>query len=239
VPRWPPALSEESINAIVAWTSQHGLLGVFHQTTVQIEDPVGESIWTRAFGHWEQSFISPMRRNPQDRTCLATRLIEYTDLERQNARARLLNFLCSDLSGEMPAPDSDEFFLSYSEPLMWEWIEAAHATAEAIFQRDENTLNILAGSAARVRSFEGERVRSEIVFPSLLSAFAEMAFQDFEEGNRLGRCAHCDELFISDRTWTTYCSQRCATKERQRRFLERNPTYYRREKPKTKEVKKP
>ena len=89
-------------------------------------------------------------------------------------------------------------------------------------------LNILAAAASRVRHFEEKRVRTEMVFPSLLSAFAEMHFQDREGGTLIGKCANCGEPFTTDRGRTSYCSPKCATKARQRRFIEKNPDYYRR-----------
>jgi len=58
---------------------------------------------------------------------------------------------------------------------------------DAIFERDEDTLNTLAATAARVRRLDGDHIRSQIVFPSLLSAFAEMAWQDLEGGNLVGK----------------------------------------------------
>jgi hypothetical protein len=222
----PPLLSEQAMSAVIAWTTEHGPLGVFSQTTPQIEEPAGGRAWTLAGGRWHQSQVWPAR-TPQDGTCLMAPVLGGPDLERRDARAHLLRFLGPHLPTEMPAPDSEEFFTLYGEPL-WDWIAAAMTTVEAIFERDEDTLNVLAGAAARVRRFEGERVQSRIVFPSLLSAFAEMSFQDVEGGNRLGKCAFCGDLFITDRKWTAFCSPRCATKERQRRFLEKNPAYYRR-----------
>jgi hypothetical protein len=241
----PPAPSEESINAIVAWTCEHGLLGVFHQTIAQIEDPASESTWTRVLGCWDVSYISSLRHDPQDRTCLTNMMVASTLVapanplitERQSARSCLRRF-CPQLNGEMPAPDSEEFFALYSESL-WDWVVAARTTVQSILARNEEVLNILAGAAARTRWFEDGRVRSQIVFPSLLSAFAEMAFQDFEgehardgqsaaRPKRIGQCARCGEWFTTDRDWATYCSPGCATKERQRRFLEKNPEYHRR-----------
>lgn len=224
----PPQLSVESISAILAWTARHGLLGVFHQTTPHIEDPAGGGAWTRAGGQWHHLPAFAFS-GPREGICLVSPSIDAPDLERRGARAHLARFLGSDLPAEMPAPDSGEFFALYSEPL-WYWIEAATTTTEAIFRRDDETLNVIASAAARVRWFEAAGVKSRIIFPSLLSAFAEMTFQDYEEGNLLGRCAFCGDLFITDRKWTTFCGPRCATRERQRRFRERNPEYYRKTK---------
>ena len=105
---------------------------------------------------------------------------------------------------------------------------AAWTTADAILHRDHETLNSLASAAARVRYFEPKQVHSELVFPSLLSAYAEMAWQDLEGGSRLGTCAHCGGLCMTDREWTMYCGKECGAKERQRRFLDKNPGYYHR-----------
>jgi hypothetical protein len=98
--------------------------------------------------------------------------------------------------------------------------------AEAISQRDWETLNIVAGRAARVRSFVGDRIRSKTAFPSLLSVFAELYFQDIEEGGLLRVCANCRELYMTGRKWSKYCTPQCAAKKRQQRFLQRNPDYY-------------
>lgn len=224
----PPALSEPSLGAILAWTAQHGPLGIFHQTTVHFEEPGTGRGWTRAGGRWHQ--LPALSGGKQDPTCLVSAGIDAPDLEAQKARAHLGKFLGRELPPEIASPDSVEFFASYREPL-WDWIRAAEALTDAILQRDDDVLNVFASAAARVRRLDRERVESQIIFPSLVSAYAEMVYQDFEGGNLLGRCGYCGDLFITDRKWTAYCSPRCATKERQRRFLERNPEYYRRDDP--------
>jgi len=228
----PPRFSEQGLNAILAWTAQHGLFGVFHQTTIQTEDPGDElpfpPMWARALGIWHQSPM-PSPTKPQDRTCLTTTVVEQFDLHVINARKWLSHFLGPDLPASLPAPDSEEFFTRYGEPL-WDWIDAMLSLVRAAVERDESSdelLNILAGAATRTRRFESDQVQSQIVFPSLLSVFAEMAWQDFEGGNRIDKCEHCGDAFMTDRKWTKFCSLDCATKERQRRFLERNPDYYR------------
>jgi len=218
-----PQLSKQSIDAILAWTARWGLLGVFHQTTLQFEDPSGGEAWTRAGGRWHHLLL-PVSAPASS---LVSLTVEFPDLERRTAHDHITKFLIADLPPQLPAPDSEEFFRNYGEPL-WDWLAAALTVADAIFQRDEDALNTLAGAAGRMRHFESDHVRSQIVFPSLLSAFAEMAWQDLEGGNLIGKCGYCDGLFITDRKWTAYCGPQCATKERQRRFLEKNPTYYRR-----------
>lgn len=220
----PPRFSKETTDAILAWTARWGLLGVFHQTTLQFEDPSGDEAWTRAGGRWHHLLL-PVS-GPA--TSLVSLTVEFPDLERRAAQEHLAKYLGGGLPPQIPAPDSEEFFRGYGEPL-WDWLAAAMTVVDAIFGRDEDTLNTLGATAARVRRLDGDHVRSQIVFPSLLSAFAEMAWQDLEGGNLIGKCAYCDGLFITDRKWTTYCSPQCATKERQRRFLERNPKYYQRD----------
>ena len=132
-----------------------------------------------------------------------------------------------DLQGPLPAPDSEEFFKLYGEPLH-NWIVALIILAEAISLEDWDTLNKLISSVARVRWFSEDRIGRQIAFPSLLCAFAEMYFQDVEDGSRLGHCASCGELFVGDRRWAEYCSRACASKRRQQRFRQANPDYYKR-----------
>jgi hypothetical protein len=222
----PPALSERSLAAVLAWTERHGPLGIFHQTTVHFEEPGTGRGWTRAGGRWHQ--LPALSGGKHDPTCLVSAVIDAPDVEARKSRAHLTKFLGPELPPEVASPDSAEFFAIYHEPL-WDWIVAAEAIVDAILDRDDEVLNALAGAAARVRRFERDRVESQIIFPSLVSAYAEMVFQDFEAGNLLRTCRHCSDLFITDRKWTSYCSPRCATKERQRRFLEQNPEYYRRD----------
>jgi hypothetical protein len=152
----------------------------------------------------------------------------FDDLQLVRADRYLSRLLGTLLPDELPAPDSKEFFRLYGEPLI-AWIITVTSTAEAIFSGDSETLNVLASRAAHVRWFEGDCAHGKIVFPSLLSCFAEMFLQDLEEGALLKTCAHCGEDFVTDRKWTTYCSPQCAAKARQQRFLQRNPEYYRRE----------
>ena len=222
----PPPLSDEATRLILAWSAEHGPLGIFHQTTIQLEEPLGGANWIWTNGRWQRSTIWPIRRDREDRTCLVTGITDH-EQQRLNARLHLLKFLGPDLPGELPAPASEAFFRLYGEPL-WDWLWAAITTAEAILQGHAWSLNVLARAATRVRHFEEKRVRTQMVFPSLLSAFAEMFFQDREGGTLIGKCASCGEPFTTDRVWTSYCSPKCATKARQRRFLEKNPDYYKR-----------
>lgn len=228
----PPTFSEQGLNAILKWTDQHGLLGVFHQTTIRTDDPGDElplpPMWTRALGRWQESPMGTITK-PQDRICLTTTVAGQFDLQVINARTWLSHFLGPDLPARLPAPDSEEFFMRYGEPV-WDWTDAMLTMVGAIVERNEygdELLNVLAGAATRARRFERAHVQSHIVFPSLLSAWAEMAWQDFEGGNRIGTCGYCGGRFTTDREWTKFCSRDCATKERQRRFLEKNPDYYR------------
>jgi len=221
-----PQLSKKTLMHIFDWSSRHGLAGVFHQSTVQIDDPSQDGRWTWTAGRWERSSewrLSP----PRARTSLIT-MIPFGDLALTRADKYLSKFLVRRLPGRLPAPNSNEFFRLYCEPFR-DWIVAVTTLAEAISRRDLETLNMFAGRAARVRWFEGGRVSSKIMFPSLLSAFAEMCSQDFEEGALLRNCAHCGEPFVTRRR-ATYCSPRCATNARQHRFLQRNPDYHRQRK---------
>ena len=147
--------------------------------------------------------------------------------QRQNARRHLLKFFPPDMPDALPVPDSENFFRLYGEHL-WDWLWAAITTVEAILEEHAPGLNLLAGSAIRLRRFEAKNVRTEMVFRSLLCAFAEMYFQDREGGTSIGQCAECGDRFTTDRTWTKHCGTKCATKARQRRFLEKNPDYYKR-----------
>jgi hypothetical protein len=223
----PVRLSEATVKAVLAWSAQHGPLGIFHQTTPYIE--WGDSTWAWAYGRWQRSTIWPIRRAPADRKGLVTQ-ITYHEHQRVDARVHVKKFLGPELPDGLPAPDSEEFFRLYGEHVS-DWIWAASTAVGAIRESHPEGLNAMTGAAVRLRRFEGARVRTTMVFPSLLSAFAEMYFQDREGGTLVGDCAMCGEPFTTDRRWTTYCSPQCATKARQKRFLERNPDYY--QKPKS------
>jgi hypothetical protein len=223
----PVRLSAATIKSLLAWSAQHGPLGIFHQTTPYIE--WGDSTWAWAYGRWHRSGIWTTMRAPDDRSSLVTE-ITYHEHKRLNARFQLQKFLGPEPPDEIPAPDSEEFFRLYGEHV-WDWLWAAITTVGAIREAHQHGLNALTGGAVRLRRFDGARVRTTMVFPSLLSAFAEMYFQDREGGTLVGDCALCGEPFTTDRRWTTYCSSQCATKARQKRFLERNPDYY--QKPKS------
>jgi hypothetical protein len=228
----PPRLSKDAVKSVLAWSAEHGLLGIFHQTTIQIEETGGNAAWAWINGRWISSPIWPPRLDREDRTCLVTGITDH-ELQRRKARPHLLKYIGAGLPERLPAPDSEPFFNIYSEAL-WDWLWAAITTVEAALEGHAWGLNLLAGAATRVRRFDGKNVRTQIVFPSILSAFAEMFFQDREGGTFIGRCANCGEPFTTDRRWTNYCGQKCATKARQRRFLEQNPDYYKRGGAKTK-----
>jgi hypothetical protein len=221
----PPTLSESSRDAILAWTAERGPLGIFHHATLQAEDLIGNGVWARIGGRWDrQETIQP--RAQGQRECLLQAIPALPALVRVNAGEHLSRFLGTDPPAETPAPDSEEFLARYSEPL-WDWLLNAFEVDEAIRSRDGDGLNALAGPAGRERRFVKDGVESRIVFPSLIAAYGEMAWQDLEAGNRTDTCAYCGGTFITDRKWTKFCSRDCATKERQRRFLEKNPDYYR------------
>jgi len=219
-----PPVPEQSVKAILAWSAEHGPLGVFHQTTIYLEEPAGDRAWAWINGRWNHQSIWPPRLNRQDRTCLVSGITD-SEQQRWNARHYLRRFLSPDIPEELPAPDSETFFALYGEHL-WDWLWAAITTVEAIDKSHSWGLNLLTGSAARIRHFKETPVRTEMVFRSLLSAFAEMYGRDSEEGIFIRHCAECGVSFTTDRRWTKHCGTRCATKARQRRFLEKNPDYY-------------
>lgn len=133
---------------------------------------------------WQRSPIRPPRRDPEDHTCLVTGITDH-EQQPQKSRLHLLKFLGTDLPGQLPAPDSEAFFRLYGESL-WDWLWAAITTCMPL----ENGLHrgvsmFLNRAAARVRHFDEKNVRTEMVFPSLLSAFVEMYFHDREGGTIL------------------------------------------------------
>jgi hypothetical protein len=209
---------------ILDWCSQYGLLGLFHQTVVQINDPCRDRIWIWSGGRWKKSSPWPME-NGRRHFGFSTSLISETDLRLMPADKLLARFLGREFSGPTKAPDSEAFFRCYGEPI-GEWVQALTSLAEAISQRDLETLNIVAGRAARVRVVGRNRLDSKVVFPSLLSAFAERYLQDLQEGRHLRFCTSCAHDFVTSRKWSKYCSRRCAARMRQQRFVRNNPAYY-------------
>lgn len=225
-PKNPPSLSKSTSGDIIAWTAQHGLLGLFHHSTVVIGDPWGKGMWSWAAGKWVRS--TPFGAGiTGTRTCV-TSLVPEPDLSFSVANRHLTRFLHRALRGQFPAPDSREFLRWYGEPL-WDWINAVKSLAEAIISRDLETLNMLASRAIRIRWFEGGSVYGGTVFPSLLSIFAEMHCQVLEDGAVVRRCDYCKDAFIANRPWAKYCNELCATKQRQGRFLRKHPTYHKRQ----------
>lgn len=216
----PKNLTDADRDAILAWTAKNGPLGLFHHFTVQIDDPgPGEDRkWSWGVGGWVPlpGWLAATKRP----TVLVRRNWEL-QFEPADPHIALYFARRTRPRGALPQPDSEKFFNHYSEPLAV-WLPEVKLFAATFNDRRWDYLNDVAGRASHFRSMRGDSVYSEIAFPSLLSALAEMCLQDLENGRVPRDCANCGELFVASRQWGSYCSRKCASVKRQQRFRQKH-----------------
>lgn len=127
-----------------------------------------------------------------------------------------------ELPEAIPQPDSDDAFRIYGEPIA-DWIETAVELATAIRQHDQQYLNTLLRVAWVDRTIGAEMATAEFRVGSLLEAAALQFFDDMSGGFRLRYCQNrsCTRrLYYDNDPRSRFCSQRCASAERQREYRE-------------------
>lgn len=145
-----------------------------------------------------------------------------------------------------PAPLSDAFWRTYSEPYA-DFLDGLQCFAEALWLLDrhrhgegphEDDANrvaegvelldaLLAPASPTIVPTPGRRFRQEWVCGSLLCGFAMMALQDLAEGRHVRACRTCSRLFVSQHPAALYCSKQCrwkVQKRRQRSATQAEPT---------------
>lgn len=136
-----------------------------------------------------------------------------------------------------PAPLSDAFWRSYSEPY-GDFLNGLQCLAEALWslglhresEERQDQLNIdrvsegvdlldalLSPASPTIVPGPQGRFDQQWVCGSLLCAFAMMALQDLAEGRHIRPCITCSRLFVSQHPAALYCSRQCRWKVQKRR----------------------
>jgi len=139
-----------------------------------------------------------------------------------------------------PTPLTEEFWRQYAEPV-GEFIIAANALRNALellthlkpsdeaTEKDEHKASagldrlhaLLAPASLALQPMPDGSLRQRWTTPSLLCAFAMMAFQDLAERRRVRRCDNCGDVYTSPAWQSKFCSVRCRNTAQKRVYRER------------------
>jgi hypothetical protein len=126
---------------------------------------------------------------------------------------------------EYPMPCSEPFWRLYAEP-MSQFLDVAGTITQMLggFQGQESanlpveTMHrLLYPTQPTLQTGGAGRYVGRWSSPSLMSTMALMAFTDLTGGDRIALCPECEGLYVSRRSGTTYCSERCKSRARKKR----------------------
>jgi len=131
---------------------------------------------------------------------------------------------------DYPCPLTDEFWRLYAEPIDT-FLRYAALLDQAVqfltptvkfkdeLEQQEARLHFdtLLAPAAQIASRGADgSLEQRWRFPSLISAFMEMAFQDALAGKYRLQCGACHAPFVSDAYQARYCSEQCRYRQQKR-----------------------
>ena len=129
-------------------------------------------------------------------------------------------FFCGEMPTPLPHPVSVDFLQNYGESV-FDFVIAASTFRDAAtdaLSGDTESLDVLrAGIFTKTKVVRDRRgkvlqVEDEVVFPSLIHAFAEQVARDLKGGFRLMTCSGCGGLLRTNYHRTLYCSEQCRWK---------------------------
>jgi hypothetical protein len=127
-------------------------------------------------------------------------------------------YFAGRLQAEIPEPDSEEFFREYSEPVE-DWIDEAVRLAKAIREPQRQDLTELLRVSSTDYIVGPMIARADFTVGSLLEAAAFQFLEDHNGGFELRYCQNqsCPQrLYYDNDPRSRFCSQRCASTQRQR-----------------------
>ena len=210
------SITEEEATAILAFVRVNGLIGLFHASVKRIGGC--GTVWLNQGAGWK---VHSSMGNLIDTTVaealpyVGARVPEVVDYENVAAR-----FFRASMPTPLPDPFSVEFAANYCEPVkdvvmaavtFWDAFSASRGG-------DFTSIDALrAGTFIRTRAVRDTKGRmiavdDEVIYPSLIHAFAEMVVRDAKGGFRILTCPGCGEMMRTNYPRTLYCSEPCRWK---------------------------
>lgn len=210
-------VGDDAAGAILAFVRSTGLLGIFHHRVIKFGRSRGEAIWIQHGGQWIRGDAS---FEDDSVACIACPLFSATTPESVSFQKLAEAHFVAEMPHELPSPASVEFLARYGERLRdfvftvgqfaltvrdaWDGSpEDLDALRVGVFDRTK----VIVDRKQRVTGYE-----EEVVFPSLLHAFAAQATRDLRGGFRLLTCAGCGGLVRTNYHRTIYCHEQCRWK---------------------------
>lgn len=210
-------ISRQQSSAILDFVRTHGLLGIFHHSVMKVGQSRLGRVWVQHGGQWVADQYG-FHEDPF--MCLAINVVGFTTPEPFPFEKLAERFFVGELPEPLPHPTSVEFLQYYGERIFDFVVAAVHflyAVRDAL-QGDTHALDTLRvgifNKTKVIRNGRGNIVRceDEVVFPSLLHAFAEQVDRDLKGGFRLMICSGCAALVRTNYHRTRYCSEQCRWK---------------------------
>jgi hypothetical protein len=231
--RWHPISSaarqrQEVITRILEFSAAFGLLGILHRKYLRIVGPVVLSpdgtpmrIYCQRGEHfdwdppqsWGRGLLLDENVNRSSMWIGAAHGYRDTTFEEMNTR-----YFGGDLPALIPAPESEEFFKNYGEPLV-NWINEAVALARAVHDEDGDALSHLLRPSWTQYTLGPSLATAKFCAGSLLEAAAFQFLEDYNAGFELRYCCNATcprRLYYDNDPRSSFCSQRCASTQRQR-----------------------
>jgi hypothetical protein len=225
----------EVIKRILEFSAEFGLLGIVHRRYVRIVGPVvlsrqgvrertycqrGEHFDWNPPKSWGRTLLWEDESIDRYSMCIgATHGYPDRTFEEINGK-----YFGGDLPARIPAPDSEEFFKYYAEPLV-NWIDEAVALARAVHSTDGDELSHLLRPSWTQYSLGPSLATADFCAGSLLEAAAFQFLEDYNAGFELRYCANTTctrRLYYDNDPRSSFCSQRCASAQRQREHREKD-----------------
>jgi hypothetical protein len=233
------SINERALKRVLEWTGHYGLLGILRQRVLMAQSPSYDtaqvhfrSNYSRMAGKFFETLAAvPRAEAGKEPTCISfAKTMAPLTIVSPVAKV-LADF---DL-GASPKPWRWPFDLScekqfwerYCEPLA-DWFAEAEGLCRMFKDLSSKQpvtmnfpcpdLNLLLASTGYHLEFNGQGVRRELCYPSLLAAFTAMFAQDLVgQEKRFVTCPGCGATAVSASYRRTYCSKRCAWRARKQR----------------------
>jgi hypothetical protein len=224
----------EVIKRILDFSDEFGLLGIVHRMYVRIVGPVVSSpgvrmrVYCQRGGHhdweptegWGRTFLcGPDKLIDRYSLCISA-ADRHSDLTFEELNAE---YFAGGLPEHIPHPNSEEFFTHYSEPLV-DWINEAVTLARAIQERDGDQLSEVLRPSWTEYTLGSSLATAKFCAGSLLEAAAFQFLEDYNAGFELRYCCNTTcprRLYYDNDPRSGFCSQRCASTQRQREHREK------------------
>ena len=214
----------EGAKLAIDFANKWGLLGILptHALSIFLEPlkgsdgTISQQVFFRQGGEWNEQ--TEERPEMAGATWLVQDNASYSW---QELKSIAPYFPGIDMTGELPKPNTAQFFHRYAEPLFDFWYTALHFAKAALALGEMEVMQSEAGHRARtwlsalsysaapafVFTPKGRYIEEERTSAGLLASFALMFLWDRTYGRRVLRCQQCERYFVSDDLKAIYCSR--------------------------------